>query len=187
MAYRLRFFLKLKCTQTLPDEEKRMYLSVVQEKAQQFYAIATGRPADEAVPESERDRVWAFLASEARLSRSILAKAVTLSVEDSLFRSPEAASRIPPAVAERIHGRHALVTTYEGKEHVNTPERMLAPPRDVQGGQWEWASTHLLLLELSSDEGLGRNFGEGVCQLYIAPDDLQARRFDKVKLAFEAY
>jgi len=172
---------------TLPDEEKRLYLSVVQEKAQQFYAITTERPADEAVPESERDRVWAFLASEARLSRFILAKAVTLSVEDSLLRSPEAASLIPPAVAERIRGRHALVTTYEGNEHMNTPERMLAPPRDVQGGQWEWANTHLLLLELSSDEGLGRNFGEGVCQLYITPDDLQARRFDKVKLAFEAY
>ena len=172
---------------TLPDEEKRMQLSVVQEKAQQFYAITTGRPADEAVPENDRDRIWAFLASEARLSRFILAEAVTLSVEDSLLRSPEAASRIPPEVAERIRGRHALVTTYEGKEYVNTPERMLASPSDVQGGQWEWAGTHLLLLELSSATGLGRDFGEGVCQLYIAPADLQARRFDKVKLAFEAY
>ena len=171
----------------LSDEEKQVQLSAIQEKAQQFYDIAAGHPADETVPESQRDAVWAFLGSEARLSRFILAEAVMLSVEDSLARSPEAASLIPPAVAERIRGRHALVTTYEGKEYVNTPERMLAPPTDVQGGQWEWADTHLLLLELSSEIHLGRNFGEGVCQLYIAPDDLKARRFDKVKLEFGAY
>jgi hypothetical protein len=57
----------------------------------------------------------------------------------------------------------------------------------VQGGQWEWAGNHLLLLELSSDAGLGRDFGEGVCQIYVAPEDLKARCFDKVKLQFEAY
>jgi hypothetical protein len=172
---------------TLSDEEKRRQLAHIQEKAQQLYDSAAGFPADQAVPASDRDGVWAFLASEARLSRFILAEAVTLSVEETLARSPEAAALIPLEVAERLRGRHALVTTYEGKEHVNTPERMLAPPSDVQGGQWEWAGTHLLLLELSSAIGLGRDFGEGVCQLYIAPADLQARRFDKVKLAFEAY
>lgn len=171
----------------LSDEEKRLQLSLIEEKAQQFYAIAAGHSADKAVPERHRDAMWAFLASEARLSRFILGEAVTLSVEDSLSRSPEAASLIPPAVAERIRGRHALVTTYAGKEYVNTPERMLAPPSSVQGGQWEWAGTHLLLFELSSEVGLGRDFGEGVCQLYIAPDDLKAHRFDKVKLEFSAY
>lgn len=172
---------------TLSAEAKRLQLSVAQEKAQQFYDIAAGYLAGETVPEGQRTAVWAFLASEARLSRFILAEAVTLSVEDTLARSPEAAFLFPPDVAERIRGRHALVTTYEGKEYVNTPERMLAPPSDVQGGQWEWAGTHLLLFELSSTVGLGRDFGEGVCQLYIAPDDLKARRFDKVKLEFSAY
>lgn len=171
----------------LSAEEKQAQLTVVQGKAQQFYAIATQHPADEAIPEAQRAAVWAFLADEERLSSFILAEAVTLSVEESLMRSPESAALIPPEVAERIRGRHALVTTYNGKEHVNTPERMLAPPSDVQGGQWEWASTHLLLFELSSAPALGRNFGEGVCQLYIAPADLHARRFDKVKLEFEAY
>jgi hypothetical protein len=168
-------------------------MGMLMEKLEYWKKYPTGGPFDrtlsddDAVPESQRDAIWAFLASERRLSLRILAEAVTLSVEDSLARSPEAASLIPPAVAERIRGRHVLVATYEGKEYVNTPERMLAPPTDVQGGQWEWASTHLLLLELSSDAGLGRDFGEGVCQLYIAPDDLKARRFDKAKLAFEAY
>jgi hypothetical protein len=100
----------------LPDEEKRKQLSFIQEKARQLYDITAGYPADEAVPEKQRDAVWAFLASEARLSRYILTEAVTLSVEDSLSRSPEAASLIPSAVAERIRGRHALVATYEGKD-----------------------------------------------------------------------
>ncbi len=172
---------------TLSDEEIRRQIPAIQEKVQQFYDNAVAHPADDAVPESQRDAVWAFLASERNLSRRILAEAVTLSVEDSLSRSPQTASLIPPEVAERIRGRHALVTTYEGNEYANTPERMLAPPTDVQGGQEEWASTHLLLLELSSERQLGRNFGEGVCQLFIAPDDLKARRFDKVMQCFEAY
>lgn len=172
---------------TLSREAMQAQILAIQERARQFYDIAAKHPADDAVPENQRNAVWAFLASEARLSRFILPEAVTLSVEDSLARSPQAASLIPPDVAERIRGRHALIVSYEGRDHVNTPERMLAPPSDVQGYQYEWAGTHLLLLELSSESQLGRNFGEGVCQLYISPDDLKARRFDKVEQCFSAY
>jgi hypothetical protein len=171
----------------LSEEEKRTQLSTVQAKAQHFYDRATAYPADEVVPSTQRDEIWAFLASVANLSRYGLAEAVTLSVEDSLMRSPKTASLIPAEAAERIRGRHALVVSYEGNEHVNTPERMLAPPTDVQGGPYEWAGSHLLLLELSSEITLGRDFGEGVFHFYIAPEDLKARRFDKVKLECEAY
>ena len=68
-----------------------------------------------------------------------------------------------------------------------TPDRTLAPPVDVQGHQWNRAKTHLLLLELSSNEGLGHHFGEGVYQFWITPADLRARRFDKVELTADAY
>ena len=64
---------------------------------------------------------------------------------------------------------------------------MLAPPVDVQGHQWDRAKTHLLLLELSTDHGLGHHFGEGVYQFWITPADLKARRFDKVMLTADAY
>ena len=70
--------------------------------------------------------------------------------------------------------------------HIHTPDRMLAAPSDVEGNQWERAQTHLLLLELSSNEGLGHYFGEGVYQLWITPEDLKAGRFDKVILSADA-
>ena len=49
------------------------------------------------------------------------------------------------------------------------------------------AKTHLLLLELSSNEGLGHHFGEGVYQSWMTPDDLKAPRFDKEELTSDAY
>ena len=68
-----------------------------------------------------------------------------------------------------------------------TPDRMLAPPVDVQDYQSDRARTYLLLLELFSNDGLGHHFGEGVYQFWITPADLRARRFDKVELTADAY
>jgi hypothetical protein len=57
----------------------------------------------------------------------------------------------------------------------------------VQGDQEETARTHLLLLELSSNDGLGHYFGEGVYQFWITPADLRSRRFERVRLTTSAY
>ena len=57
----------------------------------------------------------------------------------------------------------------------------------VQGNLEELLETHLILLEMSSDEGIGHHFGEGVYQFWITPDDLKNRRFDKVELTTDAY
>jgi uncharacterized protein YwqG len=64
---------------------------------------------------------------------------------------------------------------------------MLAAPVDVQGDIDERAREFLLLFELSSDEGLAHYFGEGVYQFWIRPNDLAARRFDRVELSTTAY
>jgi Domain of unknown function (DUF1963) len=112
---------------------------------------------------------------------------VTLSIEASLVESQEAAARIPADVARRVHSRHALTVQSERGLFASTPDRMLAPPVDVQAHQWDRAKMHLLLLELSSNEALGHEFGEGVYQFWITPADLRARRFDKVVLTADAY
>jgi hypothetical protein len=39
----------------------------------------------------------------------------------------------------------------------------------------------------SLPSGLGHHFGEGVYQFWITPEDLKARRFDKVELSADAY
>jgi uncharacterized protein YwqG len=76
------------------------------------------------------------------------------------LRTAATSARIPAAVARRVHS---------------------------QGHQWDRAKTHLLLLELSSNEALGHEFGEGVYQFWITPGDLRTRRFDKVVLTADAY
>jgi uncharacterized protein YwqG len=70
---------------------------------------------------------------------------------------------------------------------MNTPDRMLAAPVDVQGDIDDRVREFLLLLELSSDEGLAHYFGEGVYQFWIRPTDLAAHRFDRVELSTTAY
>ena len=84
-------------------------------------------------------------------------------------RPQDAAARIPADVARRVHSRHALAVRSERGLFASTPDRMLAAPVDVQGHQWDRAKTHLLLLELSSNEALGHEFGEGVYQFWITP------------------
>lgn len=60
---------------------------------------------------------------------------------------------------------------------------MLAAPVDLQFDIDERVRELVLLLELSSDEGLAHYFGEGVYQFWIRPEDLAARRFDCVVLS----
>ena len=58
---------------------------------------------------------------------------MTMSIEASLTHSWEAAVRIPADIARRVHGGHALALQYKDNLYANTPDRMLAPPVDVQG------------------------------------------------------
>ena len=117
----------------------------------------------------------------------MIGDAITLSIEASLAESAEAAARIPADVARRLRYRHALATSSTQGLFVTVPDRMLAAPVDVQGRQVERMKTRLLLLELSSNEGLGHRFGEGVYQFWITPDDLRERRFNRVELTSDAY
>jgi hypothetical protein len=117
----------------------------------------------------------------------MIESAATLSIEAALAGSAEAAGRLPKEAIARVHSRHALATRTGSDIFAVTPDRMLAPPSFVQGDQEETAGTHLLLLELSSNEGLGHHFGEGVYQFWILPADLRARRFDRVMLTTTAY
>ena len=113
--------------------------------------------------------------------------AATLSVEASLTHGPDAAGRIPADAVDRIRHRHALAVETERGLHVNIPDRMLAAPVDVQGDIDDRIRDYLLLLELSSNDGLAHYFGEGVFQFWIRPADLAAQRFDRVELSTTAY
>jgi hypothetical protein len=73
------------------------------------------------------------------------------------------------------------------KVHAPTPAHMFGPPSYVQGYVEELMDEHLLLLELPSHGAPGLEIGEGVLQYLIAPDDLVARRFDRVKAVISGY
>jgi hypothetical protein len=143
-------------------------------------------PFDE-VPQEERDRFWAWVMQRDWLTRFVVPEAATLSVEASLASGAGAAARIPADAVERVRERHALAVQTDRGLHVNVPDRMLAAPVDVQGDIDERVRDYLLLLELSSNEGLAHYFGEGVFQFWIRPADLAARRFDRVELSTTAY
>ena len=159
----------------------------VRDEALAWYRRAAAEPPFAGAPQAERDRFWSWLEAYPWVVRFVITEAVTLSIEASLVDSPEAAARIPADIARRVHHRHALAVQSAQGLFASSPDRMLAPPVDVQGHQWDRARTHVLLLELSTNGALGHAFGEGVYQFWITPDDLRARRFDKVTLTADAY
>jgi hypothetical protein len=57
----------------------------------------------------------------------------------------------------------------------------------VQGYVEEYLEHWVLLLELSSRQPIGHEFGEGVFQFVIRPSDLREGRFDKTILIASAY
>ena len=65
---------------------------------------------------------------------------------------------------------------------MKTPDRMLAAPVDVQGDIDERVREFLLLLELSSNEGIAHYFAEGILQFWIRPDDLAAPTITATRL-----
>jgi len=171
----------------LSEGERDALVVRLRDAAQSWFGRATSQSPFAPVPQALSDQFWTWLAENAWLVRFVIVDAMKMSIEASLVDSEAAAARIPRDVAGRVHGRHALASQTEHGLFVTTPDRMLAPPVDVQGHQWERAKTHLLLLELSSNDGLGHHFGEGVYQFWITPEDLKARHFDKVELSTDAY
>jgi hypothetical protein len=173
--------------QQLSEGERDARVARLKEEAQGWFARASAQTPFASVPQAVSDQFWTWLAGNAWLVRFVIVDALRMSIESSLVDSEQAAARIPIDVARRVHGRHALASQTEHGLFVTTPDRMLAPAVDVQGHQWERAKTHLLLLELSSNDGLGHHFGEGVYQFWITPEDLKAGRFDEVTLSTDAY
>jgi hypothetical protein len=143
-------------------------------------------PFDE-IPQEERDRFWSWIKENEWITGLPMVYAGDLSVEATLTAGPEIAARIPPDVVDYIRSRHALASMLESGLHINIPDRMLAAPVDVQGTIDERVREFILLFEMSSNEGLAHYFGEGVYQFWIRPDDLAARRFDRVELSTTAY
>ena len=186
-ATRMKKYPSRSATSEHTPEDYAARMDNVVEDAQRWLSRARASDAASEVPQDVREEFWNWLDSQREITRHVLEDATVKSVEASLTTSSTTAARIPPSITTHLQSRHALAIRTGEKWHVNTPDRMLAAPSDVQGNQWDRAATHLLLLEISSNEGLGHHFGEGVYQFWITPENLRARRFDRVELTADAY
>jgi hypothetical protein len=171
----------------LSSEAKAAHLAAVKEEAQAWFDHALANPALAPLDPPVRDAFWAWFAGHQSLTQLLAPRAAEAAIETTLHAAPAAAALIPPEIVAKLARRHALATRSDSHTHAPTPNRLLAPYSDVQGDQQERAATHLLLLELSSDEAIGHRFGEGVYQFWITPEDLAERRFDKAVLTTTAY
>lgn len=101
-----------------------------------------------------------------------------------LSHSAALARLVPPAMVERQSWRHLPDVSSDGLR----VHKMLGYPADIQGAAAERDGSRRLLLELHYDTGMGWTFGDaGVYQYWIRPDDLAARRFERVELTFECH
>ncbi|MFN2428265.1 MAG: DUF1963 domain-containing protein [Candidatus Binatia bacterium] len=67
----------------------------------------------------------------------------------------------------------------------DSASRRLGRPRVGDGDAAERAREWLMLLELSAASAIGHHFAEGVLRFYIRPEDLAARRFDRVEFVHD--
>lgn len=185
------------------------------EQARELYLFAAEHPLGEWLHADMREDIWAWIAGIEPIIGQDFDGLVTLTVNTSLGLSSKGAGSIPASWVARCSSWHALAIEYMRDEHPDwtqpdaakrheehkqqglleqvrqvhapTPNRMFGPPSYVQGDAEEFAGNRLLLLEFSSNDALGMHLGDGVVQFLIRPDDLRARRFDRVQVVASSY
>lgn len=135
----------------------------------------------------DRDAFWEFFVSVQPVSLFALTEAATQSLDATFAASPSPAAVLDEEALELARTWHAFALRGESGLHVRLANRMLSAPTEVQDGAAERAREWLMLLEISSDGSIGHHLGEGVMQFVIRPEDLAARRFDRVELHAAAY
>jgi len=166
----------------LSDEDVRKMRTQWSQEARECLAWANSHQPFDRVSTQEADMFWDWFRQLEGVNCLVIGRAAVHSVEATLSASPEADGVFDDEALELVRARHALAVHTEDGLSVPTPHRMLAPPSYVQGQLDDIANKEILLLEIAADEGVGLLFGEGVYQFTITPEDLKARRFDKVRL-----
>lgn len=171
------------------DAARARWLNELRATAEDWLRRAAAHEPFAPLVDGERADFRAWLAARPMLRGYDLTGAALKAMEQSLAASPQAAARVPREALPALAGRHAFAIDLGDDIFVRTPVRMFGPPSCVQNaaGEMMEEGDYRLLLELDGDEGLAHFFGEGVYQFWIAPDDLAARRFDRVRMTRDAY
>ncbi|WP_374457224.1 DUF1963 domain-containing protein [Nocardioides sp.] len=150
-------------------------------------ARAREHAPDEPVGAADADEAWDALTQDRLVGLTTLRGAAADAVDATLALHPDPMSVLPPEALRLAGRRHSLASMYDGRRYAHLQQRMLAPPSCPQVEASERVDEWLLLLEVADDPSVGHHLAEGVLQFWIRPEDLAARRFDRVELTAEAY
>lgn len=199
----------------LTDEQRSALVEEWRAEAKELFLFACQRPMGTALDQATADDIWHWLeAHQIALSAEMHGHAVD-AVTISLGIASHAIGAVPQALIDEAMSGRRLASEYMSTEyfdqakhgtraeyeklldagalpkvrhvHARTPARLLGPPSYVQGYVEELMDEHILLLELPNGGTPGLDIGEGVLQYLIRPDDLAARRFDRVEVIMSAY
>jgi hypothetical protein len=197
------------------DQEREAQIQLWRDEAKRRYVTAAEHRPAARVEQSLSDDLWRWLEGLEPVLRTGWGSLIEESVNASLGLGSEAAGTIPASLVSICAERHQLASAYLHEEypdrgkpealaawekrkaagllkevralHAPCPNHMFGPPSFVQGYVEEHLDHSLLLLELSTRQSIGQEFGEGVLQFMIGPTDLRERRFDKTILVASAY
>jgi hypothetical protein len=103
-----------------------------------------------------------------------------LSTEASLAHGGDAAARVPAEMIAALRSRHRPVLRYPNKVQEWLPHELLGHPRQAYNAIRQYGDSHVHLLHLESDDGLGWMFGDvHALKFWVPGEDLAALRFDR--------
>ncbi len=171
----------------MTQDEADRFVAAARRDIAQWLEIAFETKPFAPLAQTDSDAVWQLFVTYQKVALFCLTKAVNASLDATLSGSPDPLAVLPPEAVDLARARHALISRGKYGVHINTPDRMLSAPSCPQQEAAERTNEWLLLLEMSSNDGIGHHFGEGVLQFWIRPEDLGNRRFERVELTAEAY
>lgn len=149
------------------------------DETRMLYAVASREEPFETIPQASADEMWGWMQMVRGGLEPVFPQIVTAAINATLGASGNAADLIPAGIIEKIAATHALAP-------LAAPNRIFGAPSYVQGQVEPFVESEVLLLELSGNDTLGHFFGTGVLQFTIAPEDLAAGNFDRVRMTVSA-
>ena len=173
------------------EEQRQAKFQIWRDEAAALYASAATHSPAAGVAQSLSDDIWKWIEGLEAVLMLRWGALVEECVNVSLGLGSEAAGALPADLVGVCAENHKLASVRSLKEkrslHAPCPNHMFGPPSFVQGHVEEHLEERVLLLELSSREPIGLEFGEGVLQFMIRPAELRDRQFDKAILVASAY
>ncbi|WP_066552440.1 DUF1963 domain-containing protein [Croceicoccus bisphenolivorans] len=149
------------------------------DETRMLYAVASREEPFEPIPQVSANEMWGWMEQVRTSLEPVFPAIVSAAINATLGARGAAAEAIPAEWIERAAAAHKLADR-------PAPNRLFGTPSWVQGHLRDFIESEVLLLEIGGNDTLGHFFGTGVLQFTIAPEDLTARNFDRVRMTVSA-